>query len=185
MADRYWYPDGTPAAARLPHPDALPIIKPPSTPVEVTAARRVGQWAAALMVVLSSPGATYWMVGDQSSRVEPGVQLDYSMRPPDWSPSAIAATGIVSLIAFVIGAIHLAFEVRRHRLDGRWLLVNMILASIGFVWAGAYRVMTAGVIGANIGGGLAILFGPPVTVFLLAAAGVLTVKTIRDNRGRH
>lgn len=54
-----------------------------------------------------------------------------------------------------------------HLFDARWWSVLVPLMAAGFITGAGWRVMTAGVIGANIGAGLVVLFGSPLVAALL------------------
>lgn len=58
----------------------------------------------------------------------------------------------------------------RRVLDARWWSVLVPLLAAGFITGAGWRVMTAEVIGANIGAGFVILFGSPVVAALLTWA---------------
>lgn len=135
--------------------------------------------AAAAALVAAFPPAVYWLVGDAS---EPGlVDPDYLWEPPDWSAGAVRAVGAVAasvVLTSFLGLVHLH---RRARLPPAVLPVTGLLGLAGASVAVGYRVVTAGVGGANIGGGLVLLFGPPFVLGLVVVAGVIAV---RAGRGR-
>jgi hypothetical protein len=61
--------------------------------------------------------------------------------------------------------------------------VSGICVAAGVVVAGGLRVITAGTNGANIGGGMVMMFGP-ITLIMLAAGGAFLVSAIhRDADG--
>jgi hypothetical protein len=62
------------------------------------------------------------------------------------------------------------------------VLVQLLAA--GFTIAAGWRVMTAGVIGANIGGGLMFIFGGPVVAALLSGALASSVPLLKRGRAR-
>jgi len=59
---------------------------------------------------------------------------------------------------------------RRRVLDSRWWLVVVLVTMAGVGLAAIERMVTAGVVGANIGGGLALFVGVPVVALALIAA---------------
>ena len=63
-------------------------------------------------------------------------------------------------------------------------MTNLCAALTCVVLAGGYRVMTAGVIGANIGAGLFLLFGLPFCVCLLVLSCIISFKTVRHPSAR-
>ncbi len=131
------------------------------------AARGVTPAAGAL--ALATPVATWWLVGDQST-VPARAGLDFAVRPWDISPGTGQAAGIAALAAAAAAALVIGRAARRHQFDGRWWSVLVPLLAAGTIAGAAWRVVTAGVIGANIGAGLAITFGGPLVVGLLAFA---------------
>lgn len=125
--------------------------------------------------VSSSPAAllvTAWLVGDLSYRgpVDPRFPaLDYAYRSLPLSDGDYRTAGIVGLLVLVPAAVTAAQTAR----------IRLVLAC--FAGAGAltglmYRVMTAGVIGANIGAGLAVIFAGPLLLALLVTGAVLAVR---------
>lgn len=118
-----------------------------------------------LACVVAVPIATWFLLGDMS---EPGgMDRMYSApevpRPVELVFGALAAAGI---------AIGLWFLIPRTRNSGEraWWPVFGVLAAVGFILAFGFRVMTARVGGANIGGGLFLMYGLPVVVLLLVWA---------------
>jgi hypothetical protein len=75
--------------------------------------------------------------------------------------------------------------VRQHRRSPilrATLIVDALLIVAGVIVAGGYRVATAGVIGANIGAGIVILFGTPFVAGLVIAAAVVAYCSHRKQR---
>jgi hypothetical protein len=116
-------------------------------------------------LVLATPAVTWWVLGDLSEDVP---DPDYMYRPPRLTDGQELAIGIagtavaLASLVVVIGALR-----RRVVTPGEVMsAVPLVLAAAfcGFAW----RVVTAGVIGANIGGGMVLLVGPFV---LLGLAG--------------
>ena len=60
----------------------------------------------------------------------------------------------------------LVVAARSRPLDGWWTVLALLCAAGALAAAGS-RVVTAGVVGANIGGGLFLLFGAPVVLALV------------------
>jgi hypothetical protein len=69
----------------------------------------------------------------------------------------------------------LGWATLRRLLDARWWGVLVPLLAAGFIAGAGWRVMTARVIGANIGAGFVVLFGGPIFVLLVAWALVFSV----------
>jgi hypothetical protein len=129
-----------------------------------------------VLTVLATPVAVYWALGDQSSA--PPDNADYVMRPPHWSSVWVTTAGLVALLALVASTLLLMHAVRQRLLRKEWLVVVGQLAAVGAAVAAGYRVATAGVIGANIGWGLCVLFGVPICIGLVVWAALVAKKLI-------
>ncbi len=150
---------------------------------ERAAARRAALPACAGLVV-AFPVATWWLVGDLST-VPASADPDFAFRPFDIGPAAERAAGVGSvLLAAVTLAILVWFTVRQV-FDARWWSVLVPLLAAGFIAGAGWRVMTAGVIGANIGAGFVILFGSPAVAALLAWALARSIAIGLVHRPRH
>jgi hypothetical protein len=126
--------------------------------------------AAAAGLVLSTPFATWWLIGDQSVRGVP--DLDYLFRL-DVDPLAERLIGIGSLVMLAVSVLILLLTAGRRGVDRRWGWVVGPLVVAGIIVGSGLRVLTAGVIGANIGGAAILLVGPPVVaVLVLSVLGV-------------
>jgi len=125
--------------------------------------RRSTALGAIWLFVLLSPIATWSIVGDMSYKGDPNP--DYMFRPIPLTGGqelAIAAAAL-TVSAAAVGCAILAY---RRRLVGRADLgVALPLVLAGAYCGIAWRMMTAAVIGANIGGGMALMFA---AVFLPA-----------------
>jgi hypothetical protein len=132
----------------------------------------VSLWA----IVVSSPVVTWWLVGDLAEPARRGG-LDYMFEPPSLSRAQETAIGVAALTVAIAAACVVAISVRRNGvrlIESRFALPLVIVGVyVGWCW----RVMTAGVVGANIGGGLAMLSLPVVVV-----GGVLWSALWRPSR---
>jgi hypothetical protein len=135
-----------------------------------TFARRAGTGAASLAAVagfaLVVAGSAWWQLGDLSE-VPLSAEPDYAMRPPQIPAGVETAAGVGCLVVTVAVLGSLVWASARRRVTGRWWLVAAPTALAGYALGVIARVMTAGVIGANIGAGLAVMFIGPVVVVLL------------------
>jgi hypothetical protein len=128
----------------------------------------------AAIVVLATPFASWWLIGDLSERAPcppPRMPcLDYVAHAPDVPSGIVAAAGAVALFAALVAFGLLARGVVRAQIDRRYAAVvgPLVFAGVLVVYCG--RVLTAGVHGANIGAGLAVIFGVPMFVIAIGVA---------------
>jgi hypothetical protein len=118
-------------------------------------------------LVIASSVATWWLAGDLST-VPPSEHPDYDFRPLNIAAGTARAAGVVSTSVLLIGIALVIVAILARKLRPQWLLVLLPLIGVGTMIGLGWRVMTAGVIGANIGAGLLILFGTPVAILLIA-----------------
>ena len=125
---------------------------------------------AAVAVVLASPVVTWFAVGDTSENV---ADPDYMFRPPALSGAEELSLGGLAVGMALAGMAVLILAVTRRVVTNRELLFALPLLFAGvFIGMGA-RIVTAGVIGANIGGGIVVLIGPFVVMGLVLLSAVL------------
>ncbi len=126
--------------------------------------------AAGAVLVLAVPFAVAWVVGDLSETNDP--RPDHVVRPPE-IPAALELTvGALSVVLVIASTAVLVWSWRRERPEPGLLSVLLPLVAVGAILGLAWRVITAAVIGANIGAGLVMLFGPPVVLVLILVAGI-------------
>jgi hypothetical protein len=129
-----------------------------------------GQPTAALAagaLVLATPVATWWLVGDLS---EPVANPDYMIRPISVSQGMERAVGLGSMLVLAVSISVVASFFRRRQLDRKWVPPIVFLVVSAAIAGAGWRVVTAGVIGANIGGGIVVLGGLPLVIGLVIAA---------------
>lgn len=139
--------------------------------------RAFARWAvvpAALGLVLATPIATWWLVGDLST-VPLSASPDYAFHSWPIGPAAARASGIGSLVVAAVMMGVLGWATLRRLLDIRWWAVLALLLAAGFIAGAGWWVMTAGVIGANIGAGWVIISGGPILLMLLVWALAISV----------
>lgn len=106
--------------------------------------------------------------------------MDHAFKPPPLSGRVELAVGVAAAATVLACTVVLGIRARRSEEDRLWLgpLLAAALAAviIGFGW----RVATAGVIGANIGAGLVVMFGGPLVLVLLSWATVRSVALMRQ-----
>jgi hypothetical protein len=138
---------------------------------------------AAAGLVLAVPVMTWWLVGPLNT-APARVGLDYAFRPWPISPGAADAAGIASAALAALSLPILVWATLRRLLDSRWWAVLIPLLAAGFIAAAGWRVMTAGVLGSNIGAGFVEMLGGPVVLALVAWAAIYSVHLVRRSRRR-
>lgn len=129
-------------------------------------------WWAVTRVSVALPLAAIaavWLVGDQSYMGTAEGGLDYLVDPLPVTERAIAIAGAVSVAALLV----VTASLWRHR--GLWGPL-VCLVGAGALVGGSYRTVTAGVVGANIGGGLVLFVTPPVLLAVLVTAIVWIIR---------
>ena len=104
---------------------------------------------------------------------------DYLIHPPVIDPSIERAVGIAAIIVVIIASVAVVAAACSGRLDKRWWPAIVAVTVAGAVMGVAERVMTAAVSGANIGGGMTILFGVPFVVVLVGGSVIWSIHTFR------
>jgi hypothetical protein len=130
---------------------------------------RTGAWAAVVGVAASVPVVVWWAVGDVSTMPRASIP-DYLVGPYHLG----ATPGRVALIAaalVLLGGLAdlVRRQIRREFGWTAWCFIALIAAA-GAIGAFALRGITAGVGGANIGGGMLAFVGPVLIGGLLVLA---------------
>jgi hypothetical protein len=129
---------------------------------------------AAVFIALAAAVVTWWLVGDQSTTSRDNA--DYVLRPPfRFGNRVTRAVGAGALVVTVGAAAVLIVATASHSFDPRWWSVVGPLLLLGSLLGLGWRVLTAGVIGANIGAGLFMFAAGPV---MLALVGWIIFRTI-------
>jgi hypothetical protein len=139
-----------------------------------------GLAAAAAGCAVAVPVAVWWLVGDLSSPVPPGTDYDYMVRPPAISPGVELAIGAGALTVAGGTLALLVWASARRRFDRRWWGALLPVLAAGAVAGFGWRVVTAGTIGPNIGGGLTLLVGGAVVAVLLLWAAIWSFRLLRS-----
>lgn len=121
----------------------------------------------ASLSTVATPVATWSLVGDLS---EPVADPDYLIRPIVLPRAAEVVLLVASVAAVCVATAFLVYERRTRRMDRKWVPPIVLLTVAGVVVGYGGRILTAGVTGANIGGGMVILFGGPFVLALVAVA---------------
>jgi len=141
---------------------------------------RRGLIIAGGVVVIASPIATWWLIGDlsEATRDPPGM---YSISsPPEIPRWLLVASGVMALSAGLVSLAVLVRAERKGHLERGWIAVIAMLAIAGILAAFIGRLITARTIGASIGGGLALLIGIPTSVALICSATVRSIRILRN-----
>ncbi|HQZ33859.1 MAG TPA: hypothetical protein PK020_05515 [Ilumatobacteraceae bacterium] len=117
-----------------------------------------------------------WIARMVSTSKVDTIDADYMYRPLGWSPTARTVVGITSL-AVVVAAATVAL---RCPSSSRWVRPGVFvpLASASAFVGLTYHIVTAPVIGANIGGGLMVMIGAP----FVGAMVIVAVAQARTTR---
>jgi hypothetical protein len=140
-------------------------------------------WATLLAGVIPTSAAavvTVSIVGDRST-TDYGGGLDYMAKPLPISSAVVAVLGVVSLALYAGAAAFLVRSGGDLRSRRGWIRCVLLLTVVGMILGVSYRIVTAGVIGANIGGGAVILIGLPFCAVLVAVAVRVSPRD-RDRR---
>lgn len=138
--------------------------------------------AAAALLLVATPVAAWWLVGDIS---EVSGDVDYAIRPADISPGTETAIGAAATAVALVALTVLLLPTSALRRWPRWWSVLAPLAALGVFAGWGWRVMTAGVIGANIGAGRLVLLAPCLTLAVAASCGLRARRLLAATRGAH
>ena len=128
------------------------------------------------LFIVSLGGIAFFLIGDQSTNLDP-TDADYLWRSNQVLIDNEAAIGRASLAVGLLSAFTLALLYSRDRIKGHTLAQVGVLSAFA-LWLGAlYRVVTAGVIGANIGGGMMLLGTPVVAIATIALVFIIRIRS--------
>lgn len=136
-------------------------------------------YAASTASVVAMPFVAWWLIGDLS---EPGG-TDYLFKPPHLSTASETAVGgglmvLLLISTWMLWTRHKAWLVE----DGWWkVLIRLMLA--GTLVGGGFRLLTLAGGGANIGGGMVIMIGPPVLLHLGIGARAEAIRLRTGDQG--
>ncbi|GGO48576.1 hypothetical protein GCM10012287_23870 [Streptomyces daqingensis] len=122
---------------------------------------------AAGVLTIAAPVATWGLVGRQDEPGVPPRQLDRAVQPPDVPAGVETALGLGALLLAALSAALLVRASRSGSFDRRWWQVLAPLVAAGVLAGAGWQVVTAGVIGANIGAGMFLVLGTPVIAGLV------------------
>lgn len=144
--------------------------------------RSPGRWpvVAGVVLVLATPVAVWWMVGDLTTTEVPDP--DYLIAPVPMPATVERLLGVSAVLLVLATAVALLGATRADRVPARWWGVLAPLLAAGALSGVGWRVVTAGVVGANIGGG-AVLLGGPVIVLALVGVAAVVARPLRRRPG--
>lgn len=131
--------------------------------------------AVLLAMIPALAVATVWLVGDMSETDH--HDYDIMVEPLSLSSGTWMALGLLSTAVTLVGAV---VAVRSYRSGGRAraaVLVTLPMLGLAVYSGITYRVLTARVVGANIGGGMLLLLGVVLVPTLVIASGVIAWRT--------
>jgi hypothetical protein len=150
-------------------------VSGPAAIPDAHATRRLHVLLAAVVLVLATPVVAWWTVGDLSESVD-RTNADYVVHPLRIDPAIEASLDTTTSILGSASLLILVTGTRRRLIDHRWWGMLLPLVLVGACCGLAFRAMTAGVHGANIGAGMVVLVGPALILLALAwSAGTLLV----------
>ena len=144
--------------------------------------RPPGGWLvlAGVVLVAATPIAVWWLVGDLSTTAVPDP--DYMIHPIPMGAAVERLLGSSAVLLVGVSGAVLLGATWRGRLPARWWGVLVPLLAAGAFCGAGWRVLTAGVVGANIGGGLVLLGGGPIVLTLIGVAVVVARSLGRPPR---
>ena len=111
------------------------------------------------VAIVATSTVAFWLIGDQST-VGAASRPDYVWRVRV-SEGLVRAAGVAASIVLIAALLVL----RRDRAERRVVHLTVALMAVGIFIAYGARMLTAGVIGANIGAGMFIMLGLPLAAF--------------------
>jgi hypothetical protein len=131
------------------------------------------------------PVVVWWAVGDLSAPEAKAIpDPDYQIHPFDSAPITERVVGVGAVVLVAVSVVALVVALWTRRMDRLWWPVLLQVSLAGAVCGVGWRVLTAAVIGANIGAGFVILFGGPLVVLMLVTALWRTVELLAQHRQR-
>jgi hypothetical protein len=133
-------------------------------------ARRASLLLPTAGIALSTPFLVWFAIGDVSFRGSGGVGLSHGYGPYQVGPESGKVVGGVAAVVAAVAVAVLVMRTRQGVADRRSWAVVAALAGAGSVGAAGWRILTAGGVGANIGGGMVLVSGPVLIAGLLVVA---------------
>lgn len=144
--------------------------------------RAVGVRVVVLVIVsfVAAPLAAWWLVGDLS---ETRTRPDYTWRAPKFDPGVVRICGLAAAVSLAICVVLLVQWTRQRLVSRSWWSVEGPVLFAGLALGYSLRVLTAGTVGANIGGGLVLLAWPPMFLVVLVWSVARSVSLLNSSAG--
>lgn len=144
----------------------------------------VPKWAVVLTGFALPVGVLLlsWWTAELAGFYDTGT--DYDTRPASpWSPLRLGSLALgVLLLGTAVPVWARATRARQLRVD--WWSIQGLAWFAALIVGGTWSMARADTVDANIGGGLAVLFGLPLAGVLLVVAGVWSLLLLRRRRAR-
>lgn len=125
---------------------------------------------ARVVLLSASPVVAWWLVGDLSEGAD---AEDYLFKGPELSKTQQLRLGLLAAVLFVAAAAVLGALLRQRRVSWVELRSALPLLLAAFFCGFAWRVVTARVGGANIGGGILLMVAPIFLIGMIAWSWIL------------
>ncbi|MQA78195.1 MAG: hypothetical protein GEV10_06915 [Streptosporangiales bacterium] len=122
-----------------------------------------------------------WWAGSALNFLDQGT--DYATAPPSPLSPGLLLPGVLALAALAAAVVVWVRAAASRRLRPAWWVVQALASGAGLVTGFCLAVIFVDTVDANIGAGLAVLFGGPLVVVLLAGAAAVSLVLARA-RGR-
>lgn len=140
-------------------------------------------WVLVAGIVLPVAAAVLaWWAGSALSFLDHGT--DYETPPPSPLYAGLLVPAVLAFAALAAAILVWVRAAMSHRLRRAWWIVQALATGAGLITGFCLPVIFADTVDANIGAGLAILFGGPLVVVLLAAAVVVSLVLVRHRTRR-
>lgn len=135
---------------------------------------------AAVVLFPMTALASWCLIGPLTAGADGSTTYDYMVRAPEMNRGIEIAVGIVAALGVIAAGSVVVKAKRAASLARCWAAVAAWSLVSGIAVGAGGRVITAGTIGANIGGGLLILVLPPA----LLAGWIVAIACLVRSGGR-
>ena len=131
--------------------------------------RRYRLVGAGLLFVSALTCATWGLVGAAMDAYEDPDAYLYIARAPKWLDELGSSFGIMCSVVTAGTLVWLLAEYRQQRWRTEWWSICVLFSLLGIGAAAGARAVTAATDGANIGGGIVLVFAAPVGLIIFVA----------------